>query len=80
MTTRAEAEEAKEKFKEAFWSKEPDKYNVLGLSAYDLDDDETEWYIVVYLFNIKDAEELPDQIDGVYIDYLSVMKPKKEEK
>lgn len=93
MASLDEAVAAKDKFKEQFWKKSPEKYNVIGISSnlgeifmnVDLSEDDEDivivedYFVVAYLFDVNDIVDLPATIDGVEIKYLPVIK-KDEEK
>jgi hypothetical protein len=82
MATKVEAKRARKKFKKEFWAKNQEKYNILGIDFQELVDEKDEpiedWFVVAYLFDIKDADGLPNEIDGVEIEYLPVINPKDE--
>lgn len=84
MATEEQALAAKEKFKEEFWKKDPNKYNIIGIGVEVTFDEEGDdvldelYFVRVYLFNVKDAEGFPATIDEVEIKYLPVINEPKQ--
>lgn len=79
MATLEAAKAAKEIFKQKYWSKNPDIFNIISINEiYILDENEDitaeEFDIKVYLFDVNDAKDLPNEIDGVEIRYLPVVE------
>lgn len=87
MHTYEEALAAKKKFKEEYWAKNPERYNIIAIDAdmeynLDIETDEAElimedFCVKAYLFDMLDVKDLPAFIDGVEIRYLPVMKKKE---
>lgn len=83
MATYEAAFAAKEKLKEQFWSKNPEKFNVISIGIDEMIDEETdeviieEYFVSAYLWDISDATEFPVDIDGVEVKYHPVIE--KEE-
>jgi hypothetical protein len=84
MTTMTAAKKAKTKFNKAFWLPNKAKFNIIGISRNPIEkDDEAKegYHIDAYLFDMKDAESFPKDIDGVAIKYLPAYtepEPKSE--
>jgi hypothetical protein len=72
MTTMIAAKKAKTKFNKAFWLPNKTKFNIIGISRDPTkqDDSKEGYYIVAYIFDMKDTESFPKDIDGVVIKYL----------
>jgi hypothetical protein len=83
MSTYDEAETAKNKFKDLYWKKSPDKFNIIAIDAdieYDEEKDEItkeEYSVKAYLFDMVEAANFPSSIDGVDIKYLPVFEKKE---
>lgn len=79
MATYEEAVSAKDKFKNEFWIKDPNIYNIIAIEEdliYDLITEtviDEIYYIKVYLFDMANAEGLPKILDGVDIEYKSTI-------
>lgn len=89
MSTYEEAFAAKEKFKEDFWKKSPEKYNVVSIgidviytiTGDEITDEVETYFVKAFLFDYNDVAtlELPKSIDNVEIRYIQVI-PLMDEK
>lgn len=93
MITLEQVEEVKNKFKELYWKKDKEKFNAVLIDQHifvkeseEMADDglpideevvEGDFFLKVFLFDMKDAERLPQEIDGVEIMYVPTY-PKKQ--
>ena len=79
MATKIEALAARDKFKEEFWTKDPENYNLIMISGSFVYDEETDdlisedYNVLAYMFDLKDVENMPKTIDDVKIEYLPVI-------
>lgn len=86
MSTYDEAQAAKEKYKDLYWKKNPEKFNIISIETNVLLVDETDeasdleiednFFIMAYLFDMTDIKtlELPQSMDGVFIKYAPVIE------
>lgn len=89
MITLNQIEEVKNKFKELYWKKNKDKFNAVLIDQHitvNLSENEDQFdeeiiegpfFLKVFLFDMKDAEGLPLEIDGAEIQYVPTF-PKNE--
>jgi len=88
MINREQVEEVRNKFKATFWRPTKEKFNAIIIDQHihvnevdelmvDAEIVEGDFFLKVFLFDMKDAEQLPTEIDGVEIKYVPTF-PKKE--
>lgn len=77
MVIKTAAQKAKTKFKKAYWEDNKEKFNIIGICKYNESNDDG-YYIIAYIFDMKDAENLPKDIDGVEVKYIPVFEETKQ--
>lgn len=79
MATYDQAVAAKDSFKENYWSKSSNLYNIISVGLDMIIDENTEeilveeYYVQAFLFDLSDADGLPYTILDVPIRYRAVM-------